>query len=138
MTQERKQSGPPGNFQMQEVTDATFERDVLKSGKLTYVFFYSPTCGACKDMTATLNQIGIAFKDRINFVKVDVSQNQAFASKYAGGHGMPCSVILAPGGEVIRDTRIQDGQSIWVGDAANLQYFINWLNNVMNIAGENW
>ena len=24
------------------------------------------------------------------------------------------------------------------GDAANLQYFINWLNNVLNIAGENW
>lgn len=138
MSTERTQSGPPGNFQFQEVTDATFERDVLKAKKLTYVFFYTDTCGACRSMMATLNQIGIAFQGRINFVKVNVASNQSFASKYAGGNGMPCSVILSPDGEVIRDTRIQDGQSIWIGDAANLQYFINWLNNVLNIAGENW
>ena len=138
MSNERSQPGPAGNFQLTEVTDATFERDVLKSGKLTYVFFYTNTCVSCRSMMATLNQIGIAFQGRINFVQVDVASNQAFASKYASGSGMPCSVILSPDGNVIRDTRIQDGQSIWTGDAANLQYFINWLNNVLNIAGEYW
>lgn len=135
---EKMQATPPGNFQMKDVTDATFERDVLKSGKPTYVFFYTNTCGSCRSMGKTLNQIGIAFKDRLNFVQVDVASNQAFASKYANGGGMPCSVILDEKGEVVRDARIQDGQSVWVGDAANLQYFINWLNNVLNIVGENW
>lgn len=138
MTTERTQSGPPGNFKLVEVTDATFERDVLKAKKITFVFFGTNTCGACRSMEATLNQIGIAFVSRVNFVKVDVSSNQAFASKYASGQGMPCSVVFNPEGEVIRDVRIQDGQAVWTGDAANLQYFINWLNNVLNIAGENW
>lgn len=138
MTAERSQSGPPGNFQVREVTDATFEKEVIKSARLTYVLFYNTSCSACKSMKATLNQIGIAFKERIDFVQVDVASNQAFASKYAAGNGMPCSVILSPGGNIIRDTRFPDGQSVWVGDAHNLQYFINWLNNVLNVANENW
>jgi thioredoxin-like negative regulator of GroEL len=136
MTTERVQKGPPGNFKMLDVTDATFERDVLKSGRLTYVLFYSETCKSCVDMQATINQIGIAFMSQLNFVRVNVASNQSYAAKYSTGGGMPLSVILNKEGEVVRDTRIQDGQSIWTGDASNLQYFINWLNTVINVAGE--
>lgn len=132
----RNQIKPPGNFAIKDISDATFERDVLKSTKPVFVFFFSKKCSACLEMEATLNQIGIAFCDRITFVRLNIHNNPAYTSRYMT-EAMPCSVVIHKG-EVIRDARIADGQSVWVGNAANLQYFINWLNNVLNIAGENW
>ncbi len=50
---------------------------------------------------------------------------------------MPCSVIFSKG-EIIRDTRIMDGQSVWSGNAVNLQYYLNWVNTVLNVANERY
>lgn len=130
------QAKAPGNFVIRETTDAQFERDVLKNSRPTFVLFYSTTCSLCKDMQDTINKIGIAFNGRLDFFKVSIHSNPAFASKYATG-GMPCSVIFHKG-EVVRDTRILDGQSVWIGNAANLQFFLQWINTVLNVANENW
>lgn len=130
------QGKPPGNFVIRDITDATFERDVLKSQKPVFVFFFSKQCSACHDMEATLNQIGIAFSSRINFVRLNIHNNPAYTSRYVKA-GMPCSVLFNKG-DIVRDTRITDGQSVWTGNAANLQYFLNWLNTVLNVIGENW
>lgn len=130
------QGKPPGNFVLREITDATFERDALKSQLPVFVFFYSQQCSACHDMEATLNQIGVAFNGRLNFVKINVHNNPAFSARYVKS-GMPCSVLFHKG-EIVRDTRIADGQSVWTGNAVNLQYFLNWLNTVLNVISENW
>ena len=127
---------PNTRFVFRETTDAQFERDVLKHSGPVFVMFYSPTCDACRTMEESINQIGVAFNGRLAFFKINVQNNPAYSSKYAGT-GMPCSVIFSKG-EIIRDTRIMDGQSVWTGNAANLQYFLTWLNNVLNIANENW
>lgn len=130
------QARSPGNFTIKETTDATFERDVLKSTIPTYVLFYSTTCSLCKDMEDTIKQIGIAFNGRVQFYKMSVHNNPAYSGKYATS-GMPCSIIFSKG-DVVRDTRILDGQSVWAGNAANLQYFLSWINTVLNVINESW
>jgi len=127
---------PVQKFVIKELIDANFETEVLKKTKPVYVLFYSNTCALCADMLKTLNEIGLAFNKELEFYKINVNNNRSYASKYAGS-GMPCSVIFQKG-DIIRNTRILDGQSVWTGNAANLQYFINWINNVLNVAGEKW
>lgn len=127
---------PPGSFAFKDVTDPTFERDVLKKDRPVYVLFFSETCVLCHEMQETINKIGIAFNGRLEFFKMNIHHNPAYSSKYAS-KGMPCSVIFHKG-EIIRDTRIMDGHSVWTGNAANLEFFLNWINNVLNIANENW
>lgn len=127
---------PPGNFILNETTDATFERDVLKSNTPIFVLFYSKHCSACHDLENTINQIGIAFNGRLNFVKINIHNNPAYTARYVKA-GLPCSVLFHKG-DIVRDSRIADGQSIWTGNAVNLQYFLNWLNTVLNVVSENW
>lgn len=130
------QTNPPGNFKIGTTTDATFERDVLKNPNPIFVMFFSQKCLSCRDLEETINRIGIAFQGRLQFVKVNIHENPAYAARYVKT-GMPCSVIFNKG-EIVRDTRIMDGQSVWTGNAANLQYFLNWINTVLNVIGENW
>ena len=130
------QTQAPGNFSMREITDATFERDVLKHKGLSFVLFYNTSCSACNDMKETLAKIGIAFKSKIEFMQMDVVKNPQFSSMHVK-NAMPCSIVFQDG-KVIRDTRIMEGQSVWTGNAANIQYFINWINTVVNVADENW
>lgn len=125
---------PPGNFKIEHLTDATFERDVLKADKPVYVLFYSTTCSACSDMEDTINKIGIAFNGRLKFYKIIVQNNPIFPAKYAKT-SMPLSIIFHKG-EIVRDPRILDGSSQWTGNAANLQYYLQWVNTVLNVINE--
>ncbi len=125
---------PPGSFKINDLTDATFEREILKATSPVFVLFYSTSCGVCADMEDTLNKIGIAFNGRLKFYKIIVQNNPIFPAKYAQS-SMPMSIIFHKG-EIIRDTRILDGQSVWTGNAANLQYFLQWVNTVLNVIGE--
>ena len=129
-------STAPRTVDFKEVTDATFERDVINQEGLVYVFFHSAQCDFCKDMKVTLDNVAIAFKDYMQFVKVDTMANPIFAARY-GMKGAPYSVILRKG-EILNElptAKITPGfKSTWEGTAANVQYFINWLNSVINRA----
>lgn len=129
-------TGRPGNFKINDLTDATFERDVLQATEPVYVLFYSDTCQLCKEMEDTINMIGIAFNNRLKFYKIVVQNNPVFPGKYAET-AMPLSIIFHKG-EVVRDTRLLDGHSKWTGNAANLQYFLQWINTVLNVINEKW
>ncbi len=133
---EKSQINPPGYFSIKETTDAEFDRDVLKKTNPVYVLFYSHMCSLCKEMEETINKVGIAFNGRLEFYKVNIHNNPAYSAKYAAT-AMPCSVIFSKG-EIIRDTRIMDGQSVWSGNAVNLQYYLNWVNTVLNVANERY
>jgi thioredoxin 1 len=129
-------SKPPGDFAMYDISDSTFEKEVLKSDIPVFVMFYNPSCGACHDLMDTIQSIGIAFKGRLKFVKMDAARNPAYSLSYVQ-QGMPHSVIIHKG-EVVRDPRIMDGQSVWIGSAEHVHTFLGWINNVLNIISENW
>jgi len=65
-----------------DVTDATFDSDVLKSGKTVIVDFWAEWCGPCKMVAPVLDEIAGENKEKITIAKLDVDSNQKTAQAY--------------------------------------------------------
>ncbi len=81
---------------MREVTDASFEADVLRAGKPVVVDFWAPWCGPCKAIEPALEELA-GTTDAVAFVKMDIDDNPRTADAY-GVLSLP-TVILFAGGE---------------------------------------
>jgi thioredoxin 1 len=67
---------------VREVTDATFESDVLESDRPVVVDFWAPWCGPCRVVSPILDDLAGQHGDRVGFVKLNVDDNPATASRY--------------------------------------------------------
>ncbi|GLW68665.1 thioredoxin-1 [Kitasatospora phosalacinea] len=65
-----------------EVTDATFEAEVLKSDKPVLVDFWATWCGPCRQVAPVLEDIAAEHGDKLSVVKLDVDANQETAAAY--------------------------------------------------------
>jgi thioredoxin 1 len=83
---------------VREVTDATFEAEVLKAERPVVVDFWAPWCGPCHAITPVLQSLEDEAGERIVFTKLNVDENPVAASRY-GVLSIP-TVILFAGGEV--------------------------------------
>ena len=83
------------------VTDASFERDVLRSGRLTLVAFGASWCGPCRLMSPGLRALAATQKDRLIVAKLDVEANPKTAESYRV-ESFPTCVLFAAGEEVER------------------------------------
>jgi putative thioredoxin len=73
-----------------DVTEATFERDVIElSGKVPVVVdFWAEWCGPCRTLSPALEEAEAARGGRVLLAKVDVDSNQAISARY-GVQGIP-------------------------------------------------
>jgi thioredoxin 1 len=83
-----------------DVTDATFEAEVLKSEKTIMVDFWAPWCGPCRAVSPILDQIATENADKIDIVKINVDDNPETAMKYQIT-SIPAMKVFQ-GGEVVK------------------------------------
>jgi thioredoxin 1 len=77
-----------------DVTDATFENEVLQSDELVLVDFWAEWCGPCHAVAPVLEKI--AEERKIKLVKVNIDENQDLALRY-GIQSIP-NMVLFEGG----------------------------------------
>ncbi len=86
-----------------ELSEQSFEREVLKAALPVVVDFYAPWCGPCKMLAPLLEQVAGEFQGRIRFGKVNVDD----APQLAGAlqiTGVP-TLALFRGGQ-LADTKV--------------------------------
>jgi thioredoxin 1 len=66
---------------MREVTDTSFEQDVLRAEKAVVVDFWAPWCGPCRAIAPALEELA-GETDKVEFVKLDIDDNPGIASRY--------------------------------------------------------
>ena len=65
-----------------DVTDDSFEADVLKSGKTVVVDFWATWCGPCKMVAPVLDEIAGEHAETLTVAKLDIDANPATARDY--------------------------------------------------------
>jgi len=82
-----------------EITDATFETEVLRSPVLTIVDLWAGWCMPCKNLAPILDQIATEYLGKIKVTKLDVDANPAVPGQF-GVTGIPTLLVFKGGGLV--------------------------------------
>ncbi len=65
-----------------EVTDATFDAEVLQSDLPTMIDFWAAWCGPCRMVSPIVEELAEQYTGKIKVCKVDVDVNQLTATRY--------------------------------------------------------
>ena len=82
-----------------QVTDATFEDEVIGSNIPVVVDFWAEWCGPCKQIAPALEELASEYEGEITIEKVNVDDNQISPSKF-GVRGIQ-ALFLFKNGEMV-------------------------------------
>lgn len=80
------------------VTDASFDQDVINSGKPVLVDFWAEWCGPCRALTPILEEVAAQHGNDLTFAKINIDENPQAPSKF-GVMSIP-TLILFKNGQV--------------------------------------
>jgi thioredoxin 1 len=78
------------------VTEATFEQEVLKSETPVIVDFWAEWCGPCHAVAPVLDKIVEERGDELKLVKVNIDEEQGLSIKY-GVMSIPTMILFKEG-----------------------------------------
>lgn len=84
-----------------EITDQSFEQDVLKSDKPVIVDFWAPWCGPCLMMAPAFESLAEEYQGKMVFAKLNTDDNMMTPSAF-GIQGIPTLIVFSGGKEVDR------------------------------------
>lgn len=79
-----------------QVTDATFEQDVLKSNIPVLVDYWADWCGPCKMIAPLLDVIAEDFAGKLIVAKLNIDENPNVPPRY-GIRGIPTLMLFKEG-----------------------------------------
>jgi len=92
--------GPVTDHPLQ-VTDQTFQTEVLSSPLPVILDCWAPWCGPCKMVSPILDELAHTWAYRIRVAKLNVDENPATASRYSV-QSIPTLILFRGGKEVDR------------------------------------
>ncbi len=86
-----------------QLSDDSFEADVINASGLVLVDFWAEWCGPCKMIAPLLNDIADEYADKVTVAKLNIDQNDATPPKY-GIRGIPTLLLFKDG--AVADTKV--------------------------------
>lgn len=85
-----------------EITDATFEKEVLdKSKKMPVVVdFWADWCGPCQMLGPTIEKVAKDYKDKVSIVKLNTEDNSQIPQRY--------NIMSIPAVKMFKDGEVVD------------------------------
>lgn len=79
-----------------QLSDSTFEMEVLKSSTPVLVDYWAEWCGPCKMIAPLLEEIATEFAGRLKVAKLNIDDNKATPPRY-GIRGIPTLMLFKDG-----------------------------------------
>ncbi|MCB1474624.1 MAG: thioredoxin [Rhodobiaceae bacterium] len=78
------------------VSQTSFDSEVLQSSEPVLVDFWAEWCGPCKQLSPTLDEIAAEMEGKVTIAKVNIDENQDIAVKY-GVRAIPMLALFKDG-----------------------------------------
>ena len=103
-----------------DVTDQTFDAEVLKAEKPVLVDFWAVWCGPCQVQGPIVEEVATAMGDRAKVLKLNVDENPKYPQQY-GIMSIPTLLIFKDGVAVKQFVGVQSKETL----VAELNKLIN-------------
>ena len=103
---------------VQDVSDATFDAEVLQSSTPVLIDFWAPWCGPCRMMAPAYEEAAGRLEPRVRFAKLNTDESPGTATQY-GIRSIPTLIVFKGGREVARQSGAAGVEQLtrWITDA---------------------
>jgi thioredoxin 1 len=79
-----------------EITDSSFDKEVLQSELPVLVDFWAPWCGPCRAIAPVVDELSVEYSGKLKFAKCNVDDNPKTPGQF-GIRAIPTLIIFKAG-----------------------------------------